>query len=121
MVKLSSLWRRVRWHRRIPRALNSDLANSIVRVGALLGVIATATGIWYSYDAFVRARVAGEEDAKNQSWRLVAGATAMQDVGNIGLITALEWLAARNVDLGRVHLPKAYLFGIRADSGHIRA
>ena len=113
MVLLSVFRRYSRQFRKIPGALNSDLANSIVRVGSLLGVIATATGIWYGYDAFVRARIAGEEDAKNHAWGVVASATRMEDVGNLGLITALEWLAARNVDLGRVRLPKAYLFGIK--------
>ncbi len=64
MVRLPTLWRHLGWYRKIPRALTSDLAKSIVQVGSLLGVIATATGIWYSYDAFVRARISDEKDAR---------------------------------------------------------
>src|SRR5689334_15002368 len=98
-----------KWHRQLAAALKSELANIIVRIGALLGVIATATGIWYSYDAFQRSRISEEKDTTNRAWTLVGSAANQKDGGNVGLLNALELLAERRVNLGQLRQPQAYL------------
>jgi len=68
--------------------------------GAALAIVAVLS--------YLNDRQAREEAIVNSAWGLVAAAKE-EETGNVGLISALETLHVRGIDLSRANLPGAYL------------
>jgi hypothetical protein len=85
-----------------------SLAENVLKAGAFLAVISTASGIIYGVVAFERERGDRERERISRAWSLISDVKS-QDQGNLGLSEALQALNQRQIDLSRVRLSKTYL------------
>jgi len=84
---------------------------NLINVLNFIAIVATVVAVVFAYRTLEEQRVA-------TAWGLIAAAK-VEDIGNVGLIDALEGLLKRNQRFERVRLPGAHLAKIDLPESHL--